>query len=239
MQAGGHCYFPRMGRQHDGLQRFRPSARALSSCRPPPEAGSRGMSGPRMPLRPPLRWRVAWLAAATAFLLFAPGLARAAATGWVGDRHAAVRLITAEQATGSAGMIDAGLEIRLAPGWHAYWRNPGAAGIPAAIAWRGSRNLAGQAILAPASRWALPLFAAPQHRCGRRALPGGTAGPARRQQPVPGPAGARNQSLASLRARRLDTARHCDHPLPPKLRTLWCAARCRLWAGRPGRHRVA
>ncbi len=61
MQAGGHCYFPRMGRQHDGLQRFRPSARALSSCRPPPEAGSRGMSGPRMPLRPPLRWRVAWL----------------------------------------------------------------------------------------------------------------------------------------------------------------------------------
>jgi suppressor for copper-sensitivity B len=39
----------------------------------------------------------------------------AAATPWVGDANASARLITAVQATGSAGQIDAGLQIRLAP----------------------------------------------------------------------------------------------------------------------------
>ena len=45
--------------------------------------------------------------------------ASAAATAWVGDDHAAARLITAAKATGSSSTVDAGLEIRLAPGWHA------------------------------------------------------------------------------------------------------------------------
>ncbi len=61
----------------------------------------------------------------------------AAATGWVGDNHAAARLITATEATGSASAIEAGLEIRLAPGWHTYWRSPGDAGIPPSIDWAG------------------------------------------------------------------------------------------------------
>ncbi len=85
----------------------------------------------------------------TSWLWFAlPALA--AATPWVGDVHASVRLITAEQATGSMGVIDAGLEIRLAPGWHAYWRTPGAAGIPASIAWAGSQNLRSATLSWPA-----------------------------------------------------------------------------------------
>nr|MDA8249629.1 protein-disulfide reductase DsbD family protein [Rhodospirillales bacterium] len=78
--------------------------------------------------------------------------ARAAATPWVGDRHAAVRLITAEQATGAMSTVDAGLQIRLAPGWHAYWRTPGAAGIPASVTWAGSRNLRSAALSWPAPR---------------------------------------------------------------------------------------
>jgi DsbC/DsbD-like thiol-disulfide interchange protein len=37
----------------------------------------------------------------------------------------------------------AAVEIRLAPGWHTYWRAPGMAGVPPRFDWSGSRNLAG------------------------------------------------------------------------------------------------
>jgi len=36
----------------------------------------------------------------------------------------------------------AALEIVLAPGWHTYWRVPGAAGVPPRFDWTGSKNLA-------------------------------------------------------------------------------------------------
>lgn len=36
----------------------------------------------------------------------------------------------------------AGVEIRIDPGWHTYWRVPGEAGIPPSFDWSGSRNLA-------------------------------------------------------------------------------------------------
>ncbi|MCW8309075.1 protein-disulfide reductase DsbD family protein [Acidiphilium sp. PA] len=65
----------------------------------------------------------------------------AASTPWVGNKHAAARLITATEATGNASQVDAGLQIRLERGWHAYWRNPGAAGIPPSIDWTGSTNV--------------------------------------------------------------------------------------------------
>jgi suppressor for copper-sensitivity B len=68
--------------------------------------------------------------------------AHAAATAWVGDEHAASRLVTAVEATGSGHTIDAGIEIRMAPGWHTYWRTPGDAGIAPTIDWTGSMNLA-------------------------------------------------------------------------------------------------
>ncbi len=80
-----------------------------------------------------------WLATAVAFA--SPQSASAAATAWVGDDHAAVRLIAAVEATGSGSTVDAGLEIRLMPGWHTYWRSPGDAGIPPSIEWAGSTNL--------------------------------------------------------------------------------------------------
>lgn len=76
----------------------------------------------------------------------------AAATGWIGDAHAAARLITAVEATGSSIRLDAGLQIRLAPGRHAYWRTPGEAGIAPSIDWKGSENVAGTAISWPAPR---------------------------------------------------------------------------------------
>jgi suppressor for copper-sensitivity B len=102
--------------------------------------------------------RVAWGWAA-ALALGAPGAALAAATGWVGDHHAAARLITATDAVGSAATVEAGLEIRLAPDWHAYWRTPGDAGIPPSIDWAGSTNLKAAAIAWPApARYSLQGF---------------------------------------------------------------------------------
>jgi suppressor for copper-sensitivity B len=78
--------------------------------------------------------------------------AYAAATIWIGDSSASVRLITAVPATGSAGQIDAALQIRLAPGWHAYWRSPGDAGIPTSLDWSGSQNLQSGQLYWPAPK---------------------------------------------------------------------------------------
>jgi suppressor for copper-sensitivity B len=76
--------------------------------------------------------------------------AAAEATPWVGDAHAAARLISATAATGSAATVEAGFEIRLGSGWHAYWRTPGDAGIPPSIDFAGSTNLAHAEIFWPA-----------------------------------------------------------------------------------------
>ncbi|KPP84015.1 MAG: putative protein predicted to be involved in C-type cytochrome biogenesis [Rhodobacteraceae bacterium HLUCCA08] len=42
-----------------------------------------------------------------------------------------------------AGTHMAGFRIRMAPGWHTYWRAPGDAGIPPSFDWTGSDNIAG------------------------------------------------------------------------------------------------
>ncbi|RUO99869.1 MAG: protein-disulfide reductase [Hyphomicrobium sp.] len=105
----------------------------------------------RAPCASRIRWQNAF---ALSLLLLAafPQMAQAAATPWMGDAHAVARLITAVQATGSAKTIDGGLEIRLAPGWHTYWRTPGDAGVPLGIDWTGSENLAGARISWPAPK---------------------------------------------------------------------------------------
>lgn len=42
----------------------------------------------------------------------------------------------------AGGAYVAAVEIRLAPGWHTYWRTPGAAGMPPRFDWSASENLA-------------------------------------------------------------------------------------------------
>jgi len=91
------------------------------------------------------------LLAAALMIVLAPALARAAATPWVGDARGSARLITAVEVTGSGSRLDAAIELRLAPGWHTYWRTPGDAGFPTTVDWSGSKNLAGAAIA-----WAAP-----------------------------------------------------------------------------------
>jgi DsbC/DsbD-like thiol-disulfide interchange protein len=53
--------------------------------------------------------------------------------------RAEVRLITGWSEPD--GTRIAAIEIRLAPGWHTYWRAPGASGIAPQFDWSGSRNL--------------------------------------------------------------------------------------------------
>ncbi|WKA29537.1 protein-disulfide reductase DsbD domain-containing protein [Bradyrhizobium roseum] len=78
------------------------------------------------------------------------GSARAAATDWVGDRRAAVRLITATDNIPVESTLEARLEFRFAKGWHGYWRTPGNAGIPLAVDWSASENISGEEISWPA-----------------------------------------------------------------------------------------
>ena len=76
---------------------------------------------------------VAWLAA--------DSLAHAAATAWVGDQRAAVRLITAIDNVSANSAFDGGVEFRFGRGWHGYWRTPGDAGIAPQFDWTGSENI--------------------------------------------------------------------------------------------------
>jgi suppressor for copper-sensitivity B len=78
--------------------------------------------------------------------------AHAAASAWGGDANARVRLISATTATGTAARLDFGLEFRLAPGWHIYWRAPGDTGYPPSAEWTASDNLKAATLAWPAPR---------------------------------------------------------------------------------------
>jgi suppressor for copper-sensitivity B len=86
----------------------------------------------------------------SAGFIMSTGSARAAATDWVGDSRAAVRLITATDNIAANSILEAGLEFRFAKGWHGYWRTPGDAGIPPTVDWSASENISGGEISWPA-----------------------------------------------------------------------------------------
>ena len=74
-----------------------------------------------------------------------------AASEWESGPKADVRLIAATMAVGELDAILLGMEVRLQPGWKAYWRSPGGAGIPPQIDFTGSTNVASTAF-----RWPIP-----------------------------------------------------------------------------------
>src|ERR1700704_2104124 len=82
----------------------------------------------------------------------APRGARAAddASPWDGDARSATRLIAGGSVPGAP--LRAGLEIRLKPGWHTYWRYPGDAGVPPRFDFAGSQNVKAVEVLWPAPR---------------------------------------------------------------------------------------
>ncbi|MEA2939173.1 MAG: hypothetical protein QOC56_2677 [Alphaproteobacteria bacterium] len=93
------------------------------------------------------------LAAAGCALLVSAGAASAAddVSRWDGDARSAMRLIAGSPPKAGAGAtLRAGVEIRLKPGWHTYWRYPGDAGVPPQFDFEGSHNLKSVEVLWPA-----------------------------------------------------------------------------------------
>ena len=70
-------------------------------------------------------------------------------SAWSQDSRSAVRLIAGANKGGDAP-LRAGIEIKLDPGWHTYWRYPGDAGVPPRFDFSGSDNLQTAKVLYPA-----------------------------------------------------------------------------------------
>lgn len=85
-----------------------------------------------------------------AFASTAPARAQGAASPWVRNDHAGVRLIAATTTAGAGDTLRAGLHFTLRPGWKTYWRNPGDAGFAPHVDWSGSSNVADVTLRWPA-----------------------------------------------------------------------------------------
>jgi suppressor for copper-sensitivity B len=70
-----------------------------------------------------------------------PARAQGTSAGWQGTEDASARLFTGQTQLDAMGRIWLGVEIKLAPGWKTYWRNPGESGAPPRFDWQGSQNL--------------------------------------------------------------------------------------------------
>lgn len=99
----------------------------------------------RRPMKAMLR--IAAGAVVVAAALSAPQ-GRAQSIVSTGEALAQARLLVGERR--EDGSRDAGLELRVEPGWKTYWRNPGEAGIPPDFDWSRSANLAGVEVGWPA-----------------------------------------------------------------------------------------
>lgn len=84
--------------------------------------------------------------------VFAAGTAQAAdASRWIDDLNSGVRLIAAKMTqVGEQPVHRAGIEFKLSPGWHTYWRYPGDAGVPPRFDFKGSANVKAVTVLWPA-----------------------------------------------------------------------------------------
>ena len=75
--------------------------------------------------------------------------APATESAWTKEPYSKVRLVSGAVAEPSGVKILAGVQIRLAPGWKTYWRNPGDSGVPPSFDWSGSKNLKEARVLYP------------------------------------------------------------------------------------------
>jgi len=75
------------------------------------------------------------------------------ASAWETVPHGAARLMAgaAHESTDNV-WLRAGIEIRLDPGWHTYWRYPGDSGVPPTFDFGGSQNVKSVTVLWPAPK---------------------------------------------------------------------------------------
>jgi DsbC/DsbD-like thiol-disulfide interchange protein len=73
------------------------------------------------------------------------------ASVWDKETHAEARLIAGSmKKTSDTSFLQAGVEIRLDPGWKTYWRQPGDSGVPPTFDFAGSENVDSIKVLWPA-----------------------------------------------------------------------------------------
>jgi DsbC/DsbD-like thiol-disulfide interchange protein len=73
------------------------------------------------------------------------------ASPWIGELHAAARLIAGAPIETAGVKLDrAGIEVRLDAGWKTYWRYPGDSGVPPTLDFTGSDNVKSVTPLWPA-----------------------------------------------------------------------------------------
>ncbi len=70
---------------------------------------------------------VSWVLACVPSLAEAQGLSTA--------RHTKVSLVAERDAVQAGRPLQVGIRLRMEPGWHTYWRNPGDSGLPTRVAW--------------------------------------------------------------------------------------------------------
>src|ERR1044071_9493363 len=84
-----------------------------------------------------------------AVLLAATPAVAADASQWAIDIRSATRLIAASPSKDQSD-LRAGVEFRMDPGWHTYWRYPGDRGVPPRFDFDDSENLSAAKVLYPA-----------------------------------------------------------------------------------------
>lgn len=85
--------------------------------------------------------------AAILFVSLSPARAESA-SAWSQDAKSAVRLIAGANKAGAP--LRAGIEIKMQPGWHTYWRYPGDSGVPPRFDFSGSDNVKAATVSFPA-----------------------------------------------------------------------------------------
>ncbi len=71
------------------------------------------------------------------------------ASSWSEDSKSAMRLIAGSNSHPATPLL-AGVELKLQPGWHTYWRYPGDSGVPPRFDFSGSDNLKNARVRYPA-----------------------------------------------------------------------------------------
>jgi len=84
--------------------------------------------------------------------LLIPKPVLAASGPWQGGAEMQARLVTAIDSVGDHQSVEAGLEVKLAPGWKIYWRSPGDAGLPPSLDFSNTAAIAGHELSFPAPK---------------------------------------------------------------------------------------
>jgi DsbC/DsbD-like thiol-disulfide interchange protein len=96
--------------------------------------------------------KTALISAALTLALLLPAPVHGAASAWSVNLQSQVRLITASKVAPQTGEMWMGLQFRLKPGWHVYWKNSGDAGYPPAVTFQPADVLG-----KPEIQWPAPL----------------------------------------------------------------------------------